>query len=94
MHIQFIKSLLDIPYDEWQPIAKPEHFGKAARVNGSAGKTLMLILPCGHTANLDTWSITNIETDEPGAMPSIFCFGTEHKPCWHGYLLNGVLVSV
>ena len=94
MKIQFVKSLNDIPYDEWQPVAKEEHRGKTARVIGSDKKrTLMIILPCGHLAMIDTWNITDIDTDTPSATPSIFC-RYDNKDCWHGYLTKGELIKV
>ena len=97
MKIQFIKSIGSIPYDERYPVAKEEHRGKIARVQGSQGRTLMMILPCGHHATIDTWNITDIDTDHPSATPSIFCRYSNDGTlgnCWHGYLTNGELRSV
>lgn len=92
MKIQFVKSLFNIPYDEWQPVAKPEHLGKTARVKDNAGRSLMIILPCGHIATLFGWNVTDIDTDTPSATPSIFC-KYDNKDCWHGYLTKGELVQ-
>ena len=95
MKIKFINSIGDIPWDERYPIAKEEHRGKVARVIGSdKKKTLMIILPCGHYSSIEGWNITDIDTDQPSATPSIFCQGTDNKPCWHGYLTKGELISV
>ena len=94
MKIQFIKSIADIPWDERNPIALEKHRGKVARIQSSRGRSLMIVLPCGHHSDIDGWDIKDIDTDHPSATPSIFCYGTENKPCWHGYLTNGELVSV
>ena len=104
MKIQFLKSLFDIPYDEWAGgeknfAALPEHRGKAARVDdGKGGRTIMLILPCGHVAALYTWTITDLDTDTPSAQPSIFCRHSDDPNvklgnCWHGYLTKGELIG-
>ena len=93
MKIQFIKSINDIPYDERYPLAKEEHRGKVSRVIGSEGRTLMIILPCGHHSTIDGWDITDIDTDMPSATPSIFCQGMDGKGCWHGYLTKGELIT-
>ncbi len=93
MKIQFVKSIFDIPFKEREPVADEEHWGKVARVEGSKGRTLMIILPCGHLAVIDTWTITDIDTDTPSATPSIFCQAYK-KPCWHRYLTKGELKSV
>ncbi len=95
MRIQFVKSLFDIPYDEWAGGEKDvpaleEHRGKASRVE-DGGRTIMLILPCGHVASLNGWNITDLDTNTPTATPSILCrHGGQN--CWHGYLRNGELV--
>lgn len=100
MKIQFIDSISNIPWDEHVPVALEEHRGKTARVkDGYGNRSLMLILPCGHTASLFGWNVTDIDTDTPSATPSIFCKGKltpEGKPgdCWHGYLTKGELTSV
>lgn len=97
MKITFIQSIADIPWDEHVPVALEEHRGKTARVkDGYGNRSLMLILPCGHTASLFGWTIENIDTDEPTARPSILCRGKltpEGQPsdCWHGWLTKGDL---
>lgn len=96
MKIQFVKSIFDIPYDEWtDPKLNQTHRGKAERITGNNGeRSIMLILPCGHLAQLFAWKITDIDTDTPSATPSIFCKGgPNHSDCWHGYLTKGELVQ-
>lgn len=99
MKIQFVKSVSDIPYNEWQPIALPEHRGKVSYISDSKGeRTLMIILPCGHIATLFGWNVTGIDTDTPSATPSIFCRHSDDPSvklgnCWHGYLTNGELIG-
>jgi hypothetical protein len=100
MRVKFVKSLGDIPFFEKFPVAKPQHLGKIARVIGTGGqKTLMMILPCGHQACIDGWKITDIDTDDPNAAPSILCMGggSSNNPiqtkCWHGYLRKGFLIE-
>jgi len=92
MKIQFVKTLDGLIWDGDSPIAKEENRGKASRVIGTYGRTIMLILPCGHIATLDGWNITDIDTDTPSATPSILC--SPRNPCWHGYLTKGELISV
>jgi len=99
MKIQRVKSLFDIPYDEWSPTAKEEHRGKWSTFEDKEGKKyIMVILPCGHTASLLTWNITGIDTDTPSATPSIFCrspiIDGKLSNCWHGYLTNGELKAI
>ena len=95
MQIQLIKSFSDIPWEEKYPRAKEEHRGKVARVTGSdKKKTLMICLPCGHISSIEGWDITDIDTDTPTAIPSIFCQGEDNKGCWHGYLTKGELRQV
>lgn len=94
-----VKSLFDIPYDEWNPIAKEEHRGKwSTYEDNEGGKHIIIILPCGHTASLQTWNVTGIDTDNPSATPSIFCRHSDISGqlgnCWHGYLTNGNLEKV
>jgi len=94
MKTQFVESILDIPYDEWQPEALPEHRGKISYIfDAQENKSLMVILPCGHVTSLFGWTITDIDTDTPSATPSIFCHHNQ-QPCWHGYLTKGELLSV
>ena len=92
MKIQFVKSLDGFLWDGDSPIAKEENRGKASRVRIGEERTIMLILPCGHPATLQGWKITDIDTDEPSATPSIFC--SPSVPCWHGYLTKGELIKV
>ena len=90
-----IKSVFDIDYDEMHPIAKEEHRGKASHVTDHDGKRgLLIIMPCGHFADITSWNLTDIDTDHPSATPSIFCHNAENESgksqdCWHGYLTNG-----
>lgn len=92
MKIQFIKSISDIPWDEHVPVALEQHKGKASRVvDGHGNRSLMLILPCGHTASLFGWTIEDIDTDTPTAKPSILCGGNVDKCGWHGWLTKGEL---
>ena len=101
MKVKFVKSIFDIDYDEIQPIAKEEHRGKICRIlNSKNEQSLLIVLPCGHLAHIDTWTVTGIETDTPSATPSIFCKGKEIDTtgkrggdCWHGYLTNGELLE-
>lgn len=87
MKVQFVNSL--------EPFIGKEqdNLGKIARVVDRDGKRwLILILPCGHFASLTNWTITDIDTDEPTATPSIQCKGTDGQNCWHGYLTKGELI--
>lgn len=95
MRVVKVSSISDIPYDDWQPVAKTEHRGKFSLINlGNDKRTIMVILPCGHTAVLDGWKIQGIDTESPSATPSIFCHGQNGADCWHGYLTDGELKSV
>ncbi len=99
MKIQFVKSIDSYLWDGDSPISKQEHRGKASRVRIGEERSIMLILPCGHTVTLHGWHITGVDTDTPSASPSIFCQGKltsdgKPGPCWHGWLTDGKLISV
>lgn len=57
---------------------------------------LLITLPCGHRFRPDDkWTITHIDNPEKiTILPSIFCYGSDNTPCWHGYLVDGELKEV
>lgn len=62
---------------------------------GEKGVGIMAVLPCGHFFyDFDSkWQYQNIEDENKITVkPSIFC--SPKKPCWHGFLTNGVFKQV
>lgn len=83
-----------LDYTPCPPDEKPARFGFTCP-NGNGQCTGMLLRPGPHTAEgvpqipNRTWE-WNGDREKPTFRPSIDC-KVDSKPCWHGYITDGVL---